>query len=299
MIDKLKQKYPNAFLQQQNIPYSSDHLYIKVSDKEIIGIPKDDLTEEESALLQVLYPVGDSRGADLPLTEKEQWRKFINKTSSIAPVTSWEHVRFIFFTVLSRETSQQEAEEAFLTLFPSDSIIIWNTPEKGVLIEPRSIESLKKNELEPVLAALESDFFIQFRLFIGSFFPIGEDLPEQYMIEEKSFSIGEQYSPENRLQNLSSTFPFLLARGLVQQYQEWFTSHLLGEFFDDQEMISTIKTYIECSSNASLAAKKLFMHRNSLQYRIDKFVEKTGLDIRGFEDALTVYLLIIIALSTK
>jgi DNA-binding PucR family transcriptional regulator len=32
--------------------------------------------------------------------------------------------------------------------------------------------------------------------------------------------------------------------------------------------------------NASLTAKRLFIHRNSLQYRIDKFIERTGIDIR-------------------
>ncbi|MBM7694154.1 sugar diacid utilization regulator [Peribacillus deserti] len=299
MIDKLKQKYPNAFLHRKNSPYLNDYIYLKVSEEEVIGIPNEDVTKEESNLLHLLFPPDDQWEVKVPLSEKEQWKRFLNKTSASVPNTSWENVRFIFFTVLSRETLQREAEEAFLTLFPSESIIIWHSTQKGVLIEPRSVETLKKNELEPVLAAIESDFFIQFRLFVGSFFKVNSELPGHYMIEERSFSIGEQYSPEYRLQNISSTFPFLMARGLVQEHQEWFTHHLLGETFDDQELISTIKTYIECSSNASLAAKKLFMHRNSLQYRIDKFVEKTGLDIRIFEDALTVYLLIVISLANK
>nr|MDH3110555.1 helix-turn-helix domain-containing protein [Bacillus altitudinis] len=37
------------------------------------------------------------------------------------------------------------------------------------------------------------------------------------------------------------------------------------------------------------AAKALYVHRNSLQYRIDKFIERTGLDIRHFQEASAAY----------
>jgi DNA-binding PucR family transcriptional regulator len=36
------------------------------------------------------------------------------------------------------------------------------------------------------------------------------------------------------------------------------------------------------------------MHRNSLQYRIDKFIEKTGIDIKHFKGAVAVYLAILL-----
>ncbi|MCY8607352.1 helix-turn-helix domain-containing protein, partial [Bacillus sonorensis] len=50
--------------------------------------------------------------------------------------------------------------------------------------------------------------------------------------------------------------------------------------------------YMQCNLNASLTAKRLFIHRNSLQYRIDRFIEKTGIDIRQFEEAAAVYFII-------
>ncbi|MBY6268509.1 helix-turn-helix domain-containing protein, partial [Parageobacillus thermoglucosidasius] len=55
-----------------------------------------------------------------------------------------------------------------------------------------------------------------------------------------------------------------------------------------------IKTFFQCDLNVSLAAKKLYMHRNSLQYRIDKFIEKTGMDIKHFQGAVAVYLAMLI-----
>ncbi len=59
---------------------------------------------------------------------------------------------------------------------------------------------------------------------------------------------------------------------------------------DDPDLIRTIKTYIENQANATLTAKQLFMHRNSLQYRIDKFIEKTGIDIKTFHGSFFTYL---------
>jgi DNA-binding PucR family transcriptional regulator len=61
-------------------------------------------------------------------------------------------------------------------------------------------------------------------------------------------------------------------------------------FLDDPEMFSTIKVFLENNLNASMTAKKLFIHRNTLQYRIDKFVEKTGIQLKDFYGAFTVFL---------
>lgn len=57
------------------------------------------------------------------------------------------------------------------------------------------------------------------------------------------------------------------------------------EIIFDRDVYRTLMTYMQCNLNASQAAKALYVHRNSLQYRIDKFIERTGLDIRHFQEA--------------
>lgn len=59
----------------------------------------------------------------------------------------------------------------------------------------------------------------------------------------------------------------------------------------DRDVYRTLMTYMQCNLNASKAAKALYVHRNSLQYRIDKFIERTGLDIRHFPEASAAYLM--------
>ena len=59
----------------------------------------------------------------------------------------------------------------------------------------------------------------------------------------------------------------------------------LGEL--DEETLTTINTFFENNLNVSETSRQLFVHRNTLVYRIEKLEKSTGLDIRNFEDALT------------
>ncbi len=56
--------------------------------------------------------------------------------------------------------------------------------------------------------------------------------------------------------------------------------------FDD-EILSTISKFFENSLNVSETSRQLYIHRNTLVYRLDKLQKSTGLDLRQFEDAIT------------
>ncbi|MFW6319215.1 MAG: helix-turn-helix domain-containing protein, partial [Bacillota bacterium] len=58
-----------------------------------------------------------------------------------------------------------------------------------------------------------------------------------------------------------------------------------------QEYIDTALTIADANMNFSIAAKKAYIHRNTLQYRIDKIYEKTHLDIKTFK-GLAVFTMI-------
>lgn len=56
--------------------------------------------------------------------------------------------------------------------------------------------------------------------------------------------------------------------------------------FED-EMLTTINKFFENNLNVSETSRQLFIHRNTLVYRLDKIQKQTGLDIRIFEDSIT------------
>lgn len=62
----------------------------------------------------------------------------------------------------------------------------------------------------------------------------------------------------------------------------------------DKELLNTAFAYLQCNMNASLASKTLYIHRNTFNYRLNKFIEKTSLDIRDYNNSiflLTYYLI--------
>ena len=54
----------------------------------------------------------------------------------------------------------------------------------------------------------------------------------------------------------------------------------------DQETLLTIQKFFENNLNVSETSRKLFVHRNTLVYRLEKVKTKTGLDLRKFDDAV-------------
>ena len=81
---------------------------------------------------------------------------------------------------------------------------------------------------------------------------------------------------------------------LIYQLPEEICEMFVEEVFDgenprdlDDETLSTIRTLFENNLNMSETARQLYVHRNTLVYRFEKFQKRYGLDVRTFEDALT------------
>jgi len=63
----------------------------------------------------------------------------------------------------------------------------------------------------------------------------------------------------------------------------------------DEETLTTINKFFENNLNVSETSRQLFVHRNTLVYRIEKLQKTTGLDIRTFDDALTFKIALMVA----
>ena len=56
-------------------------------------------------------------------------------------------------------------------------------------------------------------------------------------------------------------------------------------------MVYTVREFIDNNMNSSATSKKLFMHRNTLNYRIDNFIEQTKINVKTFKGANAIYML--------
>lgn len=71
------------------------------------------------------------------------------------------------------------------------------------------------------------------------------------------------------------------------------------ELFVEAEMLATLETFFSLDCNVSETAKKLYIHRNTLLYRLDKLKQETGLDVRQFRDAVLVKIILLLYKVTK
>ena len=62
----------------------------------------------------------------------------------------------------------------------------------------------------------------------------------------------------------------------------------------NEEMVHTIETFFDNSLNLSETARKLYIHRNTLVYRLEKVQRAIGLDLRNFDDAVTFKMMMLL-----
>lgn len=67
-----------------------------------------------------------------------------------------------------------------------------------------------------------------------------------------------------------------------------------SEIFEDDDMLGTAEEFLQSSLNVSETSRNLYMHRNTLLYRLDKIEKATGLNIRQFSDAVSFRVLTIL-----
>ena len=88
----------------------------------------------------------------------------------------------------------------------------------------------------------------------------------------------------------------LTYRDLRRQFYELAFSEPLKKVMND-EMQTTITKFFDNNLNLSEAARKLYIHRNTLIYRLDKIQKVTGLDLRRFEDSMLLKIIIMMGKS--
>lgn len=83
------------------------------------------------------------------------------------------------------------------------------------------------------------------------------------------------------------------------EYLKLLTDRRAREIFEDTEMIDTAEEFLGSNLNISETSRNLYLHRNTLMYRLDKIEKITGLDIRKFSDALIFRIVTVLSKLTR
>lgn len=82
-----------------------------------------------------------------------------------------------------------------------------------------------------------------------------------------------------------------LPKSVREMITSGFEMKKFARIFEDQSMMQTVEAYFNCGMNVSLTSREIYMHRNTLIYRLKNIKKQTGLDLSDFHDAVTFELL--------
>ncbi|MBC6310236.1 PucR family transcriptional regulator [Listeria sp. FSL L7-1582] len=281
-IKKLKERYPDLTYSEKPLKINSTHLFF-YANPYYFAIPKKTLTPEETALLQTLFQ------APAPVFKNErltEWHALLFTQDELEIHTEPHFYRIIQFQIQSAAPSKKtvlEWQKALVSFFAQDTEILMLTEDYGVLIEKIAGSLLGEEELDAIATTLESDFYIPVHFFMGLFHEKTALLRDLFAEEQRLFRQNSNQLVQTVESNCLPMIAAQLTNSLLAQE--------IGQLFEkDETWKPLIKALWEQQGNLSMTAKALFMHRNTIQYRIDKFQELTNLSLRKTDGLLFAYL---------
>ena len=164
----------------------------------------------------------------------------------------------------------------------------------------RDIEKMAKS----IADTLNSEFYTKVSIGIGTIVDNIKDLARSYKEAQVALEVGKVFDTEKNIisyENLGiGRLIYQLPTTLCEMFlQEVFKNGSLDAL--DRETLMTIQCFFENNLNVSETSRKLFVHRNTLVYRLEKIRKLTGLDLREFDHAITfkVALMVKRYLTTK
>lgn len=285
MMNKLKKLFPSLRINEEVEDLHADYKWYTTQSNEIIGISEDELTNKDKLILSAFLQPYDT---NFPRqTEREiKWRKRIFE-DHMNEINSFNHrYRFVHFHIDQSQIDPITFKEAITQLFAKEIAIIWENEREGIIVE-----EVHENE-EPIsytqiIDLLMSDLYVKISFFVGQFQHSIKQIKSYYHSVISSANIAIQYA-KTPVTTYLDIIPYILIDQADEKVRYDICS-ILKELQHDDETLKMIETFINCNLNISETAKQLYMHRNSLQYRLDKLIEITNIDIRQFHDAMAAY----------
>ena len=202
----------------------------------------------------------------------------------------------IFHIVQTDNTSAYELLKEITPLQDKDVLIDMDRHSVALIKDMTDEDSVE--ELTQFAQALQETLMgetaHQMTVGIGRSFHSMEELRESYLEARRAIEVGRLFSPEE------STFVYsrlILERFLMElpkdisAYYHSLLFNRKNQRLFNEEMLYTIDMFFKKDLNLSDTARQLYIHRNTLVYRLDKVQKQIGLDLRSFEDAVTFKIL--------
>lgn len=200
----------------------------------------------------------------------------------------------VVFLIRVTKTTDVSVFDVIQNFFPDktkDFVININETDIALVKEVRpNVDSADLEKLaQSICDTLSTEFYCTAIVGIGTCVTGIKELARSFKEAQVALEVGKVFDTERSIisyENLG------IAR-LIYQLPTTLCEMFLREVFKkgsieslDQETLFTIQKFFENNLNVSETSRKLFVHRNTLVYRLEKIKKLTGLDLREFDDAI-------------
>ena len=190
--------------------------------------------------------------------------------------------------------SSVSAFDVVQNLFPDkQKDFVFNVNETDIVLVKEVKPGIESKDLEKlarsIVDTLGGEFYTKAQVGIGSVIAGIKDLARSFREAQAALEVGKVFDTERLIvsyDNLGiARIIYQLPTTLCEQYlREVFKKGSIESL--DHETLFTIQKFFENNLNVSETSRKLFVHRNTLVYRLEKIKKLTGLDLREFDHAI-------------
>lgn len=202
--------------------------------------------------------------------------------------------RVVFIIETNREKDGNELEKVRSLFGGKSKDFVTEVDEKNIILvkelaDNESYDDLKKTA-DVILSLFPTDANHSIHIAYGTIVNEIKEVSRSYKEARMALDVGKIFFEEKEVIAYSA----LGIGRLIYQLPIPLCKMFIKEIFDgkspddfDEETLTTINKFFENSLNVSETSRQLYIHRNTLVYRLDKLQKSTRLDLRVFEDAIT------------
>ena len=203
--------------------------------------------------------------------------------------------RRVVYMIETKQEKDLNARELLKTLFATRTRdFITAVDERSIILIHELREDEDYEEVEQVANMmkdmLNSEAMATVRISYGTIVNEIKQVSKSYKEAKMALDVGKIFYSEKRIIAYNTLGIGRLIYQLPISLCEMFMHEVFGDNIPDsldEETLTTINKFFENNLNVSETSRQLYVHRNTLVYRLEKLQKSTGLDIRKFDDALT------------
>ncbi|MGQ7381739.1 helix-turn-helix domain-containing protein [Streptococcus suis] len=253
---------------------------LQLGDGSYLDLSDADLTDREGYLLSLLSHPRKQ-------VQSSPWQSYLHDQGRLPQTV--EAIQFIHIHLWSQKEAQLDAWQAMMTdLLPSQLAQVQLTLQDYLIVLEQGTWMDHQTVLQDTLSALEFDFGLRLTLLVGQVWPkhISAHWPRLYQAEAQLFAHWRARYQQSTVLSFSQLF--LWGQGRAGLELSLIKASML-ELIDQQDMQAIILALWAEGAVVTKAAQVLYIHRNTLQYRLEKWQDLTGLQLKDLTDLSFCY----------